>query len=77
MMPEDLDQTAAAYALGILRGAARAAIETRLPSDPALQAKVKLWQENLAAGNQAPPAGRFGTIPDAIAPGEEKRFRAR
>ncbi len=71
MMPEDLDQTAAAYALGILRGAARAAIETRLPSDPALQAKVKLWQENfvavdLAAGRQVPPAGLFDTILDAI-----------
>jgi hypothetical protein len=71
MMPEDLDQIAAAYALGILRGAARAAIETRLPSDPALQAKVKLWQENfvavdLAAGRQVPPAGLFDTILDAI-----------
>ena len=71
MMPEDLDQTAAAYALGILRGAPRAAIESRLSSDPALQAKVKLWQENfvaldLAAGRQAPPAGLFDTILDAI-----------
>jgi hypothetical protein len=42
MMPEDLDQTAAAYALGILRGAPRAAMEARLSSDLALQAKVKL-----------------------------------
>ena len=40
MMPEDIDQTAAAYTLGILRGAARAAIEARLSSDPALQAKI-------------------------------------
>jgi anti-sigma-K factor RskA len=71
MMPEDIDQTAAAYTLGILRGAARAAIEARLSSDPALQAKIKLWQENfvavdLAAGRQAPPAGLFDTVLDAI-----------
>jgi anti-sigma factor ChrR (cupin superfamily) len=71
MMPEDLDQTAAAYALGILRGAPRAAMEARLSSDLALQAKVKLWQENfialdLAAGRQVPPAGLFDTIVAAI-----------
>src|SRR3984893_3956594 len=35
-MSADLDQTAAAYVLGISRGAARAAIEARLSSDPAL-----------------------------------------
>jgi hypothetical protein len=77
MMTEDLDQTAAAYALGIVRGAARATIEARISSDPALQAKVKLWQENfvavdLAAGRQAPPAGLFETIFDAIAAGENE-----
>ena len=71
MMPEDLDQTAAAYALGILRGAPRAAIEARLSSDLALQAKIKLWQENfialdLAARRQVPPAGLFDTIVAAI-----------
>jgi hypothetical protein len=71
MMSEDLDQTAAVYALGIARGAARTAIEARLSSDPALQAKVKLWQENfvavdLAAGRQVPPAGLFDIILDAI-----------
>jgi hypothetical protein len=41
-----------------------------------LQAKVKLWQENfvaldLAAGHQAPPAGLFGTLLDAIDACEE------
>jgi hypothetical protein len=41
-----------------------------------LQAKVKLWQENfvalgLAAGYQAPSAGLFGTLLDAIDAGEE------
>jgi hypothetical protein len=71
MMSEDLDQTAAAYALGLARGAARAAIEARLSSHPALQAKIKLWQENfvavdLAAGRQAPPAGLFDMIVAAI-----------
>jgi hypothetical protein len=75
MMPEDIDQAAAAYTLGILRGAARAAIEARLSSDPALQAKIKLWQENfvavdLAAGRQAPPAGLFDTVLDAIDAGK-------
>jgi hypothetical protein len=71
MMSEDLDHTAAAYALGLSRGAARAAIEARLSGDPALQAKVKLWQENfvaldLAAGQEMPPAGLFDTIVAAI-----------
>ena len=71
MMSEDLDQTAAAYALGLSRGAARAAMEARLSRDPALEAKVKLWQENfvaldLAAGRQAPPAGLFDVIVAAM-----------
>jgi anti-sigma factor ChrR (cupin superfamily) len=71
MMSEDLDQIAAAYALGILRGIARAEIEARLSDDPALQAKVKLWQENfmaidLACGRQVPPAGLFDRIVAAI-----------
>ncbi len=75
MMSEDLDQTAAAYALGLLRGAARAAIEARLSSTPALQAKVKLWQENfvaldLEAGRQVPTDGLFDTILAALAAGE-------
>ena len=77
MMSEDLDQTAAAYALGISRGAARVAIEARLSGDPALQAKIKLWQENfvavdLAAGRQAPPAGLFEMIVAAIDAGEKE-----
>jgi anti-sigma-K factor RskA len=75
MMSEDLDQIAVAYALGIARGAARAAIEARLSSDLALQAKVKIWQESfiavdLAAGRRAPSAGLFDTILDAIVAGE-------
>jgi ChrR-like protein with cupin domain len=77
MMSEDLDQTAAAYALGISRGAARAAIEARLSGDPALQVKIKLWQENfvavdLAAGQQASPAGLFDMIVAAIDAGEKE-----
>lgn len=76
-MPEDLDETAAAYVLGIARGQARAAIEARLESEPALQAKVKLWQENFAAldfsaPQEAPPAGLLERILDAIDAGEEK-----
>ncbi|MCI0599532.1 MAG: cupin domain-containing protein [Beijerinckiaceae bacterium] len=70
-MSDDLDQTAAAYALGLTRGSARAEIEARLGGDLALQAKVKHWQENfavldLAAGQEAPPAGLFDSILDAI-----------
>jgi hypothetical protein len=77
MMSEDLDRTAAAYALGLVRGAARAAIEARLSSTPALQATVKLWQEkfvavDLAAGREFPPAGLFDTILDAVDAGENE-----
>ena len=66
-MSEDLDQTAAAYVLGISRGAARAAVEARLASEQALQSKVKLWQENFAALDCAatpepPPEGIFDKI---------------
>ena len=64
-MAEDLDQTAAAYVLGIARGAARAAIEARL--NKALHRKVKFWQDNfvaldLAAGTELPPQGIFERI---------------
>jgi hypothetical protein len=77
IMSEDLDQTAAAYALGILRGAPRAAIEVRLSSDPVFQAKVKLWQENfvaldLAAGRELPPEGIFDSVLAAIEAGERE-----
>jgi ChrR Cupin-like domain len=66
-MSEDLDQTAAAYVLGIARGAARAAIEARLTGDEALHRKVKLWQDNfaaldLAAGTELPPQSIFERI---------------
>jgi len=67
IMSEDLDQTAAAYVLGIARGAVRAAIETRLVGDEALQTRVKLWQDNfaaldLAAGIEHPPREIFERI---------------
>ena len=66
-MSADLDQTAAAYVLGIARGAARAAIAARLAGDEALHSKVKLWQDNfaaldLAAGTELPPQGIFEQI---------------
>ncbi|HEY8032146.1 MAG TPA: cupin domain-containing protein [Methylocella sp.] len=75
MMAEDLDQIAASYALGTARGDLRAAIEARLSGDPALRAKVNLWQENfatldLAAGRESPPDGLFAKILDAIGAGE-------
>ncbi|MGH6840047.1 MAG: cupin domain-containing protein [Methylocella sp.] len=77
MMSEDLDQTAAAYVLGLLRGAARAAVEARLSGDRVLQAKVTLWRENfmaidLACGRQVPPAGLFDAIVAAIDAGERE-----
>jgi ChrR Cupin-like domain len=70
-MSEDLDQTAADYVLGIVRGVERSAIESRLASDPALHAKVGLWQENFApldltGSPELPPAGLFDTILAAI-----------
>ena len=57
--------------LGISRGAARAAIEARLANDPALQTKVKLWQDNfaaldLAAAPELPPEGLFDKIAAGI-----------
>lgn len=66
-MSEDLDQTAADYVLGIARGVERSDIESRLASDPALQAKVSLWQENfialdLAADRQLPPGRLFDSV---------------
>ncbi|MCI0465976.1 MAG: cupin domain-containing protein [Beijerinckiaceae bacterium] len=76
-MAEDLDQTAAAYALGLLRGSSRAKIEARLGSDRSLQAKAKLWQENFSvldplAGQEAPPAGLFDSILQAIGAEEDE-----
>jgi len=64
-MSEDLDLTAAAYVLGIARGAARAAIETRLAGDQALQTRVKLWQDNferIVAGIDAGAGEVPGTL---------------
>ncbi|HZM08504.1 MAG TPA: hypothetical protein VFC11_08670, partial [Methylocella sp.] len=70
-MSEELDQTAAGYVLGILRGSARAAIEARLANDPALQKKIELWQDNfavidLAAAPVLPPEGLFDKIAAGI-----------
>lgn len=66
-MSEDLDETAAFYALGIARGAARAAVEAKLARDQVLHTKVKLWQDNFAgldctAGPELPPEGIFDRI---------------
>jgi anti-sigma factor ChrR (cupin superfamily) len=67
MMSEDLDQIAAAYALGLSRGVARKDIESRLRIDPALQARAEFWQEefaalDLTAPHEAPPPGLFDRI---------------
>jgi anti-sigma factor ChrR (cupin superfamily) len=76
-MPENLDETAAAYVLGTARGQARMAIEARLASEPALQAKVKLWQENfaaldLAAPQEHPPADLLDRVFASIDAAEEE-----
>ena len=74
-MSEDLDQIAAAYALGLSRGVARKELESRIRIDPALQAKAAFWQEqfaalDLAAPHEAPAPGLFDRILDEIGAGE-------
>lgn len=76
-MTEDLDQIAAAYALGITRGVAREEIESRLRTDTALAAKAELWQSqfaalDLAAPQEAPPAELFDKIIQSIAADERE-----
>jgi len=56
-MSEDLDQIAAAYALGIVRGAAREEIALRLDRDAARRAKAEFWQQQFAALDLAAPGG--------------------
>ena len=74
-MSEDRDEMAAAYALGIPRGAARAEIESRIRTDPALQARAKFWQQqfavlDLSAPTEAPPPQLFDQILAGIGAGE-------
>jgi hypothetical protein len=71
MMSEDLDQTGAAYALGLCRGVARKDIESRLRIDPALQARADFWQQqftalDLAAPCEPPPPQLFDRIVNEI-----------
>ncbi len=70
-MSEDPDQIAAAYALGIYRGAAREEIELRLDRDAALRTKAEFWQQqfaalDLAAPQEAPPPQVFDRILEEI-----------
>src|SRR5689334_24489716 len=67
LKPDDI--LAAEYALGMLRGEARATFAARLQSDANLRASVAHWQHifaGLEAGGQgsddAPPAGMFESI---------------
>src|SRR5262249_37023612 len=67
------DVLAAEYALGMLRGEARARFVARLATDDGLRASVAHWQRTLAgldaAGqghDDAPPAGLFDSIPARI-----------
>ncbi len=73
-MSEDLDQIAAAYALGTTRGGARKEIESRLSAEPALREKAELWQRrlavlDLAAAQVSPPPKLFDRICDEIGVG--------
>jgi len=73
-MSEDLDQIAAAYALGLSRGAARRAIELRLDTDAALRARAESWQQqfvalDLATPDETPPPQLFGRILEEIGAG--------
>ena len=59
--PDLADRLAADYALGLLRGRARARFEVLLPAHPVLRAAARTWQQRLApltasVGLQAPPA---------------------
>jgi anti-sigma factor ChrR (cupin superfamily) len=63
------DTLSAEYALGLLRGEARAALSARLESDEGLRASVAHWQNVFAGldaagegGDEALPAGAFDSI---------------
>jgi anti-sigma factor ChrR (cupin superfamily) len=64
--PEDV--LSAEYALGLLRGKARAEVDARLESDDQLRAAADFWRRALASldadaqGDEAPPAGMFDGI---------------
>jgi len=64
--PEDI--LSAEYALGLLRGDARAEFSARLETDDQLRATVDYWQQTFAAldaaeqGDDRPPAGMFENI---------------
>ncbi|GLR26653.1 MULTISPECIES: hypothetical protein [Limnobacter] len=49
MTDEERNWLAADYALGVIRGAEKAAFETQLKTDPALAASVLDWQKRLSA----------------------------
>ena len=65
--PEDV--LSAEYALGLLRGEARAAFSARLQTDDRLRSAVDYWQHTFAVlgaaeprGDDMPPAGTFENI---------------
>jgi len=63
------DVLAAEYALGLLRGDARAEFAARLESDDGLRASVTYWRQNFSGldvaeqgSDDSPPAGTFDSI---------------
>jgi anti-sigma-K factor RskA len=54
-----VDQLAAEYTLGVLRGASRRRFETISQHDPAIRLAVETWRSRLAARpSSAPPSRR-------------------
>ena len=73
--PERADRLAAAYAVGTMRGGARARFEALLPSHPALRGALRQWQERLmplaaVIPPLAPPARVWRRIEAVLFPGK-------
>lgn len=65
--PDLQDQLAAQYALGSLTGLARRRLETLMRQNPALQARVTAWEEQLAPlADTAPPIVPPGHVLTAL-----------
>lgn len=70
-MNDDEDMLAAEYALGLLEGAERDAVEARLNTDPALAQRVEWWRgrlEPLSARDSAEPSDALWTKIEATLP---------
>ena len=71
--PEEVDLTAAEYALGVLDGPARARAAERVRTDPLFRAEVEAWEKRLAplsddVDPMAPAAAVWDRVAQAVAP---------